>query len=385
MRNPDQCHDACGVWRGRAAFHYSGAMMTITPRRRELAMPFALVLALMGLSLTACSQSDTPAVAGDTAPWVRTVAVHSDRQAALEMTGRVHARFETPVAFQVDGRIAARHVDAGQSVSTGQVLFELDPKDLRESVNAATAARAAAAAELNTTQDELKRYRDLLDKKFIGQQAYDRATLQERAARAQLTAAEANLERARNALGYAVLRAESAGVLIEVQGESGQVVDSGQTLAILAVEGMREIEVALPDGSGPPQRGQAIGGDGAAVAIELREVAGAADPASLTWRARYQLIDSRAFTLGSVVRVNFQDMAQAAQVVEVPIGALDERADGPRIWRVQDGKAQPLPVRVVAMGRETARIAAELPADAHVVAFGTHLLTPGMAVREQRR
>lgn len=348
-------------------------------------MPFAAILAMALLSLSACSRHDEPAAEAPAAPWVRTVAVRSDGQARLDLTGRVRARVETPVAFQVDGRIAQRHVDAGQTVAAGQPLFELDPKDLREALNAAAAAHAAAAAELRTAQDELERHRDLLEKKFVGQQAYDRAVLAERTARARLAAAEAGLERARNALGYAVLRAERAGVLLEVPGEAGQVVDTGQTLAILAVEGAREIEVALPDGTVPPQRGQARGADGTAVAIELREVAGAADPVSLTWRARYRLAEGAAFALGSVVRVTLQEAAPAAPVFDVPVGALDERAAGPHVWQVVDGTAQPRPVEVVSLGREMARIRADLPADARVVAFGTHLLTAGMAVREQRR
>ncbi|MDX5409040.1 MAG: efflux RND transporter periplasmic adaptor subunit [Thauera sp.] len=348
-------------------------------------MPVAVILMLMLLSLAACSGNDAPEEAETAAPWVRTVAPKSDGQSRLELTGRVRARYEIPVAFQVDGRIARRHVDAGQMVTAGQLLFELDPKDLREALNAAQAAREAAAAALRTAQDELERYRDLLAKGFVGQQAYDRAALQERTARAQLTAAAADLERARNALGYAGLRADSPGVLIDVQGEPGQVVDKGQALALLAVDGEREIEVALPDGLSPPARGRAAGPDGTQTGLALREVAGAADPVSLTWRARYRLADDSGFTLGSVVRASFADTAADRAVFDVPIGALDERAAGPRIWRVVDGTAQPLPVTVVAMGQETARVAAELPDDARVVAFGTHLLTEGMAVREQAR
>ncbi len=347
-------------------------------------MPFAVLLTLIAVALSGCSKTEESPLAAAAPPWVRTVAVRSDSPPQLGLTGRVRARFETPVAFQVDGRIAVRHVDAGQTVEAGQVLFELDPKDFHESLNAAAAAHAAAVAEVKTAQDELERHRDLLKKGFIGQQAYDRAVLAERTARARLTAAEADLERARNGLGYAVLRTDRAGVLVEVQGEAGQVVETGQTLALLAVEGMREIEVALPDGAAP-QRGHAIGADGTPVAITLREVAGAADPASLTWRARYRLEHGASFALGSVVRVTLQAAAPAGPIFAVPIGALDERAEGPRVWQVVDGRAQPLPVTVVSLGQETARISAALPTAARVVAFGTHLLTPDMAVREQVR
>lgn len=348
-------------------------------------MPFAALLVVVAAALlhSGCSRQDDGAVSADTAPWVRTVAVRNDPRTTLGLSGRVRARFETPLAFQVDGRITKRHVDAGQRVSAGQILFELDPQDLREALHAAEAARDAAAAEQRTAASELLRQRDLLNRKFVGQQSYDRAQLLAQAADAQFKAAQANLERARHALGYAVLRAEQAGTLIDVLGETGQVVDTGQTLAILAVEGEREIEVGLPDGRQPPTQGRATGATSESDVV-LREVAGAADPASLTWRARYRLLDGTAFPLGSVVHVTFSE-ATAANVFEVPIGALDERAAGPRIWRVTDGTAQPQPVAVLAMGGQTARISADLPADARIVAFGTHLLTPGMRVREQRR
>ena len=348
-------------------------------------MPLAALLLLFATLLqSGCSREDVSQTAAeDAAPWVRTVALRKDSHATFQVSGRVHARFETPLAFQVDGRIIKRHVDAGQQVSAGQVLFELDPQDLREALHAAEAAHEAATAEQRTAAAELVRQRDLLKKKFVGQQSYERAELLEQAARAQAKAAQANLERARHALGYAVLRAERAGTLIDVLGEAGQVVDTGQTLAILAADGEREVEVALPDGTQPPTQGRAVG-NGAESAVVLREVAGAADPTSLTWRARYRLLEGAAFPLGSVVRVMFSS-AGSDSVFEVPIGALDERAAGPRIWRVVDGKAQPQPVVVLAGGGETARIRAELPDDARVIAVGTHLLTPGMQVREQRR
>lgn len=349
-------------------------------------MPFAFVLMLfVALAPTACSRQDAAAVSAEaSAPWVRTVALRGNPHSELALTGRVHARVETPLAFQVDGRIAKRLVDAGQQVDAGQALFELDPQDWRAAVRAAEAAREAAEAELQTAESELLRQRDLLNRKFVGRQSYDRAALLARAARAQRKAAQAELERARHGLGYTVLRAGHAGVLIEVSAEAGQVIDTGQTVAVLAADGEREVEVGLPDGRRAPEKGRALSGDGKASDLVLREVAGAADAASLTWRTRYRLLDAARFSLGSVVRVSFAEAA-AGNVFEVPIGALDERADGPRIWRVVNGKVQAEPVAVLAVGADTARISAALPPDARVVAFGTHLLTPGMRVREQRR
>ncbi len=46
----------------------------------------------------------------------------------------------------------------------------------------------------------------------------------------------------------------------------------------------------------------------------------------------------------------------------MPVGAIDERGSGPRIWRVVDGKVTPTPVKLLSIDLETARIAANLPA-----------------------
>ncbi len=95
-----------------------------------------------------------------------------------------------------------------------------------------------------------------------------------------------------------------------------------------------------------------------------------------------------ALALGSVARVRLDSASSTAGkavAIAVPVGAIDERGSGPRIWRVVDGKATPTPVKLLSIDLETARIAADLPAGARVVAVGTHLLEPGMAVREQAR
>ena len=71
-----------------------------------------------------------------------------------------------------------------------------------------------------------------------------------------------------------------------------------------------------------------------------------------------------------------------ANTLEVPLGALDERGKGPHVWLIKEGKAQPMPVVVTLLSSETARIKAEIPANTSLIVLGTHLLKPGMAVRE---
>lgn len=358
-----------------------------------------LLMSATTLLLVACqSSSEPPAVASSPAPWVRTVTISDDQPvAALGLSGTVRARVESPLAFQVGGRIARRWVDAGQTVQAGQTLFELDKRDLEQSVLAAQADVAAADAALATADAELARQRQLHSQQFVSAQALERAQLARREAQTRRDATAARLVQAQHALGYGRLQAPAAGVLMDVTGEAGQVLGAGQPVAVLAQAGEREVEVHFPHDVTPPARGSALVDEHTTLPLQLRETAGAVDAQSRTRRARYTVqmpTQAPALVLGAVVRTRFASPhtltpTNHATAWRVPVGALDERGQGPRVWQVQAQGEQlqvmPVPVQVLALEGDSARIQAPLPAATRVVALGTHLLTPNMAVRELPR
>ncbi|MDM7463579.1 MAG: efflux RND transporter periplasmic adaptor subunit [Tepidimonas taiwanensis] len=342
---------------------------------------------VIGAVLTACQQAPATDSAG-TVPYVRTAAVQPVGAAAQGLSGIVRARIEAPLAFQVGGRIIARRVDAGQAVSAGQVLFELDPADLEQAVRAAEADAAAAETAWRTAQAEWARVRELQSRGFVSAQALERAELAVRETHSRRDAATARLTQARNARGYAQLRSPAAGVLIDVSGQPGQVVAAGQPVATLAQQGEREVEVHFPDGVPPPAQGEALLPDGQRRALRLREAAPAVDPLGRTRRARYTIADlPPTVALGSVVTTRFAlpGATGAEALWQVPVGALDERGHGPRVWRLRDGKPEPVAVQVRALDDRHAIVAGALEPTDRIVALGTHLLQEGMAVRELPR
>lgn len=357
--------------------------MSIDPNRA------AAVVAAVALSMTlaACGRQ-APASQTDAPPYVRTAAVQPVGAAAQGLSGTVRARVEAPLAFQVGGRITARRVDTGQAVAAGQVLFELDPADLEQAVRAAEADAAAAETAWRTAQAEWARVRELQARGFVSAQALERAELAVRETHSRRDAAAARLTQARNARGYAQLRSPAAGVLIDVSGQPGQVVAPGQPVATLAQQGEREVEVHFPDGVQPPAQGEALLPDGQRRTLRLREAAPAVDPLGRTRRARYTVADlPPAVALGSVVATRFAlPGAMSAEALwQVPVGALDERGHGPRVWRLRDGRPEPVAVQVRAIDDRHAVVAGALQPNDRVVALGTHLLQEGMAVRELPR
>lgn len=349
-------------------------------------LPAAVVVILLGVA--ACDSRSPPPSPAES-PWVRTAAVTGAAGTGFGASGIVRARIESPLSFQVSGRIAARLVDAGQAVRAGQPLLRLDERDLEQAVQAASAALAAAEAALATAESDLARNRELQRQGFISAQAVDRAELQRREAQSRREAAAARLTQAKNARAYALLSSPAAGVLVDVTGEPGQVVAPGQPVAVLAQGTQREIEVFFPEQVPPPARGEALLADGRALALALREVAAAVDPQGRTRRARYTVTEgAEALVLGSVVRTRFALAAPptgAVPVFTVPIGALDERGGGARLWRVREGQVAAVPVQVLAVDSEHVQVAGPLVEGDRVVALGTHLLRDGMAVRELPR
>jgi RND family efflux transporter MFP subunit len=342
----------------------------------------AHALALAVSVLAACSPNTPDAPVAP--PWVKTVAIAQADGGQTSLSGTVRARVESPLAFQVGGRIAQRRVDSGQTVQAGQVLFELDKRDLDAGLQAAQADAAAADTAWAIAQAEWQRNQALHQQNFISGQALDRSRLALREAQTRRDAAQARLKQASNTEGYGWLRAPIGGVLMEVVGQAGQVVAPGQTVAILAQHGERELEVFFPENVAPPRQGQALLSTGA-VPMQLREVAGALDPQGRTRRARYALPAAAGdVTLGTLVRAEFQGLSPAAQtgVWTVPIGAIDERGQGPRVWLFVNGAVKAQAVEVLALSDEQARIRAPMDSSARVVALGTHLLQDGMAVRE---
>ena len=342
--------------------------------------PTAILLILAALS--GCKDTVTTSQATEP-PFVKTIQVSASQGAVLGLSGTVRAQIESPLSFQVNGRITDRAVDAGHQVQAEDLLFELDKRDLLASVRAAEADLAAATSALAIAESDLERHQQLLGKGFVSQQALDRAELSLREAFSRRDVAITRLNQAQNALGYGELRAPASGILIDVTGEVGQVVAAGQPVAVLAHAGDREVEVFFPAGVSPPKTGEVVLGL-ERIPLKLREKAGAVDAQGRTLRARYT-IGSAAdqFMLGSVVRTFFTVSEGNAEQTDftVPLAAISERGEGARVWVFNNGRTHSVAVTILSIEGETARIRGPLAVGDQIVALGTHLLTENMEVR----
>lgn len=354
-------------------------------------LPFLAVAGLLPVVLAACSDATSSIDPRTQAPLVRVGAVEAAAQVERSFTGVVAARVQSDLGFRVPGKILERLVDTGQAVKRGQPLMRIDPADLRLATRAHDEAVAAATARARQTAEDEARYRDLVSAGAVSASAYDKIKAAAEAARAELKAAQAQADVARNETGYAVLLADADGVVVETLAEPGQVVGAGQVVVRVAHAGRREAVVEFPETLRPAvgSTGRAtLYGNGLTGAAKLRQLSDAANPQTRTFEARYVLEGRLADApLGSTVSIHIP-RDRAVPALQVPIGALFDPGKGPGVWLVEreggEGQGPRVTwraVQVAGLGEETAAIVGGLAAGDRVVVLGAHLLQEGETVR----
>jgi len=130
--------------------------------------------------------------------------------------GTVQSRRPLLVSARITAVVTGLHADQGDAVERGQLLAQLDDRDL--------AARAAATrTELEFARANERRDREVFEKGYIAQAAMDATT-------AALRGAEARHQEATAALSYARIAAPVEGVITAREAEVGQIVGPGTPL-----------------------------------------------------------------------------------------------------------------------------------------------------------
>lgn len=350
-------------------------------------------------ALAACSR---PEPAAEPVRSVKVMAVAAGLpEFRTEYAGEVRARTELRLGFRVAGKLASRQAEVGQRVKAGQVLAQLDATDYQLASQAAQAQVQAARTQRDLAATDFKRYRELRAQNFISGAELERREATLKAAQATLDQAVAQGGVQANQKGYAVLVAERSGVVLGVEAEPGQVLSAGTPVVRLAVDGPRDVLVAVPEHRagglrvGLPATVRLWATD-VGYAATVREVAASADPATRTFAVKLALADSgeaqgAAAALGSTAYVQLQTppagAAQAAvagqpALIKLPTGALWQQGQGSAVWLFDaaSGTVKAQPVVVATADGNLAVIASGLSGGEQVVVAGVHVLAEGQQV-----
>src|SRR5438046_7049364 len=250
-------------------------------------------LAFALFALTGCNEKAAETVAPGR-PVLAAAAHYAAETPERSFVGTIRPRIETDMGFRVPGKVAKRLVEVGQTVDIGQPLATLDEVDLKLQAEQSEAEFRAATGVLGQAAASEQRAKDLRAKGWTTDAQMDTSRAAADEARARLNRAERSVELTRNSLSYAMLVADTRGVVTATLVEPGQVVASGQTAIRVARFGEKEAVVAIPE----TLLGRAKEGTASVTlwsepnkkyAAKLREIAPTADPATRTYLATFSL------------------------------------------------------------------------------------------------
>lgn len=179
-----------------------------------------------------------PAPQEETIPVVSTeTVITEDVNIYGEYPGTVSAQQFVEVRARVEGYLEKMLFEEGTYVKKDQILFIIDPRQYKATVDKAKAMlEKAKAMELKTARD-LERIRPLYDQKAASQLDLDNAIASYESAKAEVLMSEADLRQDELALGYTTVRSPISGYISERYVDIGTLVGpGGQSLLATVVK-----------------------------------------------------------------------------------------------------------------------------------------------------
>lgn len=267
----------------------------------------------------------------------------------LTLDGTVSAIHQGTVAAQTSGRVSRMLVDVNDQVQAGQPLLEISGKEQFAAVTGAEARLARAQAQQVEAERQLARFQALIAKGVITRAQLDNAQATDRAARAEVNAADAALTQAREAYGYTRILAPYAGVVTKRLVELGETVAPGTPLLSgFSLDELR-VEVELPQSAltlaGQPADVQVLLPDGKTLTPAKLTRFNYADSQSHAFRLRLDLPPQTAGVLpGMWLKVQLKQGER--QVLQVPVRALLRQGEFNGVYLQQPVGWALTPVRV---------------------------------------
>ena len=274
---------------------------------------------------------------------------------------------------EIAGRIAAIHLREGMPAAKGAVLVALD-------ASTQAAELRQAEANLALSQANHRRTEELYEKKFVSARARDEAAANLKVLEAAVALAQARLQKTQ-------IRAPFAGIVGIRNVSIGDYVKEGQELVNIEDIGALKADFRLPESYlSRLRKGQSVEVSTDAMPGQMfKGTLDAIDPLldasgrAILLRARLENPDLK-LRPGMFVRVRLA-FGGERQGLAVPEEALVPAGDDNFVFRVVEGKAQRVMVKVGQRRGATVEITEGLKAGDEVVSAGQLKLRDGVPVR----
>jgi multidrug efflux pump subunit AcrA (membrane-fusion protein) len=358
-----------------------------------------VLLVLSAAMLASCWREKAAPSPGDEAPLVK-ARVESVSKRAInapyEAVGTVKSKFATTVRSKLVAHVVAVHAHEGDVVKTGDLLAELDDREVaaqvqkaegalaearkaREEINsavdAAASAQVAASANKDLADATYARYKGLLENSAVSRQMYDETEAKQRAAAAEAlrvgdmfrsTSAkkgevEARIEQAKAevansqvALGFTKITAPINGFVSMKHVDVGDLASPDAALFDIEDNEQYRLEAAVDEA----QSGRVHAGDQAVAVLDalggaelpgtVGEIVPTADSASRTFVVKLDLPKDQRLRSGMFGRLRLS--IGEKEILAVPKSAVFERGQLAGVYVVAgDGVAR---LRLIKTGKQ---------------------------------
>ncbi|MDD3119176.1 MAG: efflux RND transporter periplasmic adaptor subunit [Victivallales bacterium] len=352
--------------------------------------PIAVLLAL-ALDLSGCGEQGQPQQpAADYIRPVKTLTIDNHNRSNYRYyPAKVRSFQRVKLAFQVSGQIIDFPIKAGDRVKKGQVIAALDPRDFRNTLDAAVAAYKVAKADY-------ERYRKLIDKNAVSVSEFENK-------RKAYEMAEATMKIDQKALSDTKLPAPFDGIVAGTYMEQFENVAAKES--ILSLQNISWVELVI----NVPER-DVIRSSGIRPAVEmdqtyqpvavfpaipdkvfplqLKEFEIEADPTTQTFQIVMKMPAPQGYTvmpgMTALVRVLRPGVIPGKTGgFMVPVEAVGNDGGGAYVWVIDSGhRVHKRPVQLGIMRGERINVTQGLTAGETIVTAGIQLLQEGMTVRK---
>ena len=295
--------------------------------------------AIAGLLAAGCRRApETTAGPGLPPAAVRVQTVESKTRVATEdVVGTVRAQLHSVIEAKISGRIESMLAVPGQEVKAGDLLAQLDAREVQAQVDRALAMRQQA-------ESDLKRATDLYQQKILAQSEYDNA-------QSKFRVADAMAAEAQTLLGYMKVTAPFDGVITRKDADVGDLAAPGKPLLEMEDARHLRLEADVPEAV----IGHLTLGDRLVVTVSgltnalegvVGEIAPSADPNSRTFLVKLDLPTAPELRAGQFGRAAMPVGETSA--LRAPVPAVVRRGQMELVFVAVNGRAQ---LRIVKTGK----------------------------------
>lgn len=301
---------------------------------------------------------------------VRVQMIESTKQPGIEeVMGTVQAKLRATIEAKVPGRIDSMPVALGQTVKAGDLLAQLDVREIQAKLD-------QAKASLKQAERDFNRISALLEKQAVTQAEFD-------ASQARYSIAKAAVAEAESMLAYARVVAPFDGVITRKLSDVGDLAMPGKPLLEMENPSALRFVADVPDAiSGRVQAGAhlrvRIGNEPGTIEGEVTEIAPAADPINRTLQVKLDLPATPGLRSGQFGRLAVP--LSEASSIQVPMSAVIQRGQMEIVFVVRDQKAQ---LRLVRTGKrfgDKVELLAGVSPGEQVIVEGAQTIVDGQPV-----